>query len=181
MQKHARILIAVMVVAILMLVVACGEEENLDQGYGEESIEQMLSDAGFPQLYLSESEIGEIIDSPRGIPVRLLSQEVLIEIAKRYGPEEYYIDDAGLHWDEPEFDQSSTKGCYGSYGFSMVGYHFVYWMYYRPPSYDTYIAWSKVWANPYGSNGVLVQKRDMCWICGCSPWCVKYWIKVCSK
>jgi len=117
-------------------------------------------------------------------PLELLVPEALEDLINLYSPDEYYINKAGLHWGHPKIeDIPVTMGnCYHPYGFSIVGgFHFAYWFSYRPSSYDAYMAWIPIYAQPYGSNGILVQKRDMCWICGCNPICVLIWTWICAK
>lgn len=60
-------------------------------------------------------------------------------------------------------------------------WEFVYVFNSRPPSYDAFIGWVKVQANPYDRRSVLIQKRDICAFCGCNLWCVKSNLKLCAK
>jgi len=129
-------------------------------------------------------EVSGFFETKTDIPFELLVHEVLDTLINSYAPDDYYIDGTGLHWrgsNEPDIPVTSGD-CYHPYGFSIVGWtHFVYWFSYRPPSYDAFMAWFPIYAQPYGSNGILVQKRDMCLICGCNPICVLIWTRICAK
>ena len=93
-------------------------------------------------------------------------------------PEDF---DAGIFFDE-DMPDAISQSCYSPYAFTVVGgYHFAYWFFYRPPSYNAYMAGFPIYAQPYGSTGILVQKRDICLICGCNPVCALVWTYICSK
>ncbi len=128
-------------------------------------------------------DIKKSLAARNNIAFEMLAPEVLAELNSSYDPEEYYIDSIGLHWGKPKYPISDVAlgSCYRPYGFSIVNWHFVYWFHYRPSSYDAYMAWVKIYAQPYGSNGILVQKRDICWICSCNPWCAQLWLRICAK
>ena len=129
-------------------------------------------------------DVKKYFDAKTDVGIELLIPEVLEALGGSYSPVEYYIDSSGLHWGHPKSvaDPATLGGCYHPYGFSIVGsFHFVYWFSYRPPSYDAYMAWIPIYAEPYGANGILVQKRDICWICGCNPVCVLIWTWICAK
>lgn len=86
---------------------------------------------------------------------------------------------SNLDSNEEEF---VAQACYFPYSFSIVNSsHFVYWFSYRPASYNAYMAGIPIYAQPYGSNGILVQKRDICWLCNCNPWCALLWTYICAK
>ena len=133
---------------------------------------------------ISLIHVKESLKNRSSIAFEELVPEVLQELGDSYAPEDYYIDSLGLHWGHPKRTASELAqgSCYHAYGFSIVGgLHFVYWFHYRPPSYDAFMAWIPIYAQPYDKNGILVQKRDICWICGCNPVCAMLWTWVCAK
>jgi len=140
----------------------------------------------FPEVLPAGITIEDVkgsLDKKAIVPFQMLIPEVLEELGSSFRPEEYYIDTSGLHWGHPKNIAEKVSGdCYHPYGLSIVGgFHFVYWFSYRPPSYNAYMAWIPIYAQPYGSNGILVQKRDICWICNCNPWCALLWTWICAK
>lgn len=133
---------------------------------------------------ITARDIKKSLKAKDEIPLQMLVPEVLEDLGSTYSPEAYFIDSLGLHWGHVKgvSSQAALGSCYYSYGFSIVGtFHFVYWFSYRPPSYDAYMFLNKIYAQPYGSNGILVQKRDICSNCACNPFCAIFGARVCAK
>jgi hypothetical protein len=200
MLKQKKLLTAMMIfVVATLIVVGCSESDKSidpkDNSIGvtdtvryDENIDEAARTCTELPPELPEgvllSDVNSRLHAKEQIPFEMLAPEVLKTLAENVEPGAYYIDSLGLHWGHPKktAQQLAAGNCYHAYGFSIVGsLHFVYWFHYRPPSYDAYMAWIKIYAQPYGSNGILVQKRDICWICGCNPFCALLWTWVCAK
>jgi len=180
----------ILILSMLLLalgLVGCGDNSKQPVAPNTEFGEAVPDCNNFPEVLPSGTAIEDIKKSlvaKADIPLGMLVPEVLEDLGSSYRPEEYYIDSSGLHWGQPKNirEQAALGNCYHPYGLSIVGsLHFVYWFSYRPPSYNAYMAWIPIYAQPYGSNGILVQKRDICWICGCNPLCALLWTWICAK
>ncbi|MFA6553304.1 MAG: hypothetical protein WCT27_02665 [Patescibacteria group bacterium] len=175
------------VVIAMLLVFGCSTQNDQITAPKNQIDETLPECIDFPQELPAGISIGEIeksLESRTDIPFGMLIPQVLEELGSSYSPEEYYIDSSGLHWGHAKrvAELTAAGDCYHPYGLSIVGtFHFVYWFSYRPSSYNAYMSWIPIYAQPYGPNGILVQKRDICWICGCNPVCALLWTWICAK
>lgn len=180
-------ILTIAAVLLAMGLVGCGEKAQQPTAPSNTVGEANPGCIELPTVLPTGTTAGDIKKSLKAkdeIPLRMLVPEVLADLGSTYSPEEYFIDSSGLHWGQPKrmSTQTALGSCYNSYGFSIVGtFHFVYWFSYRPPSYDAYMFLNKIYAQPYGSNGILVQKRDICLNCACNPFCAIFGARVCAK
>lgn len=166
----------------------CGDNSKQPVAPHSEPLEAVIPDStDFPEMLPAGVVIEDVkksLEVRNDLPLGMLVPEVLKDLGDSYSPEDYYIDSSGLHWGKPKrmAMQLAPGNYYHPYGFSIVGsFHFVYWFSTRPPSYNAYMAWIPIYAQPYGSNGILVQKRDICWICGCNPLSALLWTWIREK
>ncbi len=175
------------VLLLALVLVGCGDRTQQPSAASETVAEVISGCIELPSVLPEGStteNIKKSLTARDDVPLQMLVPEVLEELGRRFSPEEYFIDSSGLHWGHAkrEISQTALGSCYYSYGFSIVGtFHFVYWLSYRPPSYDAYMFLNKIYAQPYGSNGILVQKRDICSNCACNPFCAIFGARVCAK
>lgn len=184
-----------LIAAVCVLVLALGVTQGCDKNThstepvvsNQEAAPQVSGCIELPETLpqgVSVSDVTQSLKARNNVPFNLLVPAVLDELGTAYSPEEYWIDSSGVHWGNPKemLAQAAQGSCYWANGFSLVGlFHLVYWLPYRPPSYDAYMYGFKIRADPYGTYGVLVQKRDLLWICGFNPICGLIGTHVCAK
>jgi len=190
-RKLTLIVVLAMAIAGMLIPTSCAKDTPV--GVASQEVKEggnditMPDSTDFPEMLPAGVLIEDVkksLEARNDLSLEMLVPEVLEVLGGSYTPEDYYIDSSGLHWGHPKkmAIQSVSGACYHPYGLSIVGsLHFVYWFSYRPPSYNAYMAWIPIYAQPYGSNGILVQKRDICLICGCNPLCTLLWTWICAK
>jgi hypothetical protein len=176
---------AVLLLSILLAGCSDGTKQPVAPSSKNEDTEHVCAE--LPQILptgYAIDDVKKLLIARTDAPLNTLVPEILDYLGNSYRPEDYYIDSLGLHWGKPKsISESAALGdCPHANGFSIVGsLHFVYWFPHRPASYNAYMAWIPIYAQPYGANGILVQKRDICWICGCNPVCALLWTWICAK